>query len=68
MPPPTPPPTFTLSADDVFAIFALIHYRGRVGVAHPDRAYQRYIEDVLDDFREWQRNNKDDVGIPEPPS
>jgi len=52
----------------VFAIFALIHYRGRVGVAHPDRAYQRYIEDVLDDFREWQRNNKDDVGIPEPPS
>lgn len=65
--PPQQVPKFELRADDLFAMYALQGYYGKIKAARLDKEYQRYVEDVIEAFETWRGENHNLVVIPSPP-
>ena len=63
----TPAPTFELSADDLFALDAIRTYRARLRASGLNGDYEHQIDDLVQAFEDWRRNNSGDVQIPQTP-
>jgi len=67
MPQPPEVPTFELRADDLFAMFALFAYQGKVRAVRLGRDYQHYVDGVVLEFETWRREQSGLVVIPSVP-